>query len=216
MVRTPRRLFVRVLVLRLCLAAQAAAESPAPAPPPPVKTASDAPRILVTPALARNAIAAALRASGQSELHRYLGSMATRARWSAAVPEVWLRAARSTDQSLRVTPTTDDPYHYSEGGGVGLWLEARLVWHLDRLVFDHDELSVERFRMDRAEGAAKLANRVLETLFAWQRAAWRAEDGASSEEDRQAALLKRLESEVTLDVLTNGWFGSRRAAATRQ
>jgi hypothetical protein len=216
MVRSPRRLSRCFVVLWQCLAVHAEAESAVPAAPPPAKPPNAAQPILVTPSLARDAIAAALRTAGQPEVRRALAGMASRARWAAAVPEVWLRGAHSTDQSLHITPTVDDPYHYSEGGGVGLWLEARLVWHFDRLVFEHDELSVERLRMERAEGAAKLANRVLETLFAWQRAVWLVESIETSDEDRQAALLKRLEAEVTLDVMTGGWFGSRRLFATRR
>jgi hypothetical protein len=167
---------------------------------------------LVTSRLAREAIAAALRASGFPAERRALESMASRARTSAALPELWLRASRSTDQSLRLSPTLDDPAHYSELGGAGILLEARLMWHLDRLVFDSDELSVERLKNDRADAAAKLSQRVLETLFAWQKASLRAEDPDGSPEDKEAAWLAKVQAEVTLDVLTAGWFGARSGA----
>jgi hypothetical protein len=109
----------------------------------------------------------------------------------------------------------DDPAHYSELGGAGVLLEARLIWHLDRLAFDRDELSVERLKVDRAEAAAKLSQRVLETLFAWQKASLVAEDPNALPEDRDAAALGKLEAEVTLDVLTAGWFGTRKAVPPR-
>jgi hypothetical protein len=171
---------------------------------------------LVTPTLARQAIAVALAAAGHPAVRRLLSSLAGRARSSAILPEVVLRAARSTNDALRLSPTVDDPYHYSESGGVGWWLEARLVWHLDRLVFDRDEIAVERLRAEREGDAAKLAKRVVDTLFDWQRAAFSADDPASSDEDRQAAALAEAEAEVVLDVLTDGWFTARTRGESRR
>jgi hypothetical protein len=194
----------------LSLAAPAVAEPPAPVPPeaaPEQVRASHTP--LVTSQLAQSAVAAALRASGFFVERRALESMATRARTSAALPEVWLRGSRSTDLSLRLSPTVDDPAHYSELGGAGVLLEARLIWHLDRLMFDRDELSVERLKNDRADAAAKLSQRVLEALFSWQSARLRGSDPALLPEEREAAWVLEAEAEVRLDVLTAGWFGSR-------
>jgi hypothetical protein len=200
----------------LSVTAVSSAEPPAPAPPEaPAPRSAPVHPPLVASRLARDAIAAALRASGYPEARRDLASMATRARTSAALPELWLRASRSTDQSLRLSPTVDDPAHYSELGGAGVLLEARLIWHLDRLAFDRDELSVERLKNDRADAAAKLSQRVLETLFAWQKASLLAEDPNTLPEDRDAAVLKKLETEVTLDVLTAGWFGMRGGSGAR-
>jgi hypothetical protein len=189
-------------------------ETPAPEPAP--RAIPEVPHpLLVTPALAREAIAAALAAAGHPGVRRLLSSLASRARSAAIVPEIWLRAARSTDESLHSSPTVDDPYHYSATGGVGWWLEARLIWHLDRLVFDRDEVVVERLRADREGDAAKLAKRVVDTLFAWQRAGSRADDPKGTEEERGAARLTQAEAEVVLDVLTDGWFTARRARASR-
>jgi hypothetical protein len=137
--------------------------------------------------------------------------MAARTRSSAVLPELILRAARSTDQSLRLTPAVDDPSHYSEGGAAGLWLEARLIWHLDRLAFDRDEISVERLRNEREGVAAKLSGRVLSLLFAWERASLRANDDNVSPDERAEASLQKAESEVLLDVITAGWFARTRA-----
>jgi hypothetical protein len=86
------------------------------------------------------------------------------------------------------------------------------MWHFDRLLFDSDELSVERLKNDRADAAAKLAQRVLETLFAWQKACLRGDDPNGPPEDREAAWLSRVQAEVVLDVLTGGWFGAVQAA----
>jgi hypothetical protein len=194
----------------LLFSVPALAEPPPPRAPADVRVAAapgdESPRLPVTPRFARAVVAAALRAARYSEQRSALASMAARTRSSAILPEVWLRSARTTDQSLRLAPTTDDPGHYSEIGGAGLWLEARLVWHLDRLLFDSDEVAVQRLKNEHATVAARLVGRVLGELFAWQRAVLRAGDDRASPEDREAASVRRLEAEITLDVLTDGFF----------
>jgi hypothetical protein len=165
----------------------------------------------VTPSFARETVRAALRASGFGDAERNLANMASRARTAGLLPELWLRAARTTDDSLRLSPTADDPYNYTQVGGAGWWLEARLVFHLDRLLFDRDEVPIERLRRERSDSAAKLVNKVLATLFDWQRAAAKKDDPAASPEDREHAAFSTMEAEVTLDVLTAGWFSERLA-----
>src|SRR6185436_1363756 len=102
-------------------------------------------------ALLQNTVAAALRAAGNAETRRALASMAARTRSAALLPELSVRAARSTDDSLRLSPTVDDPYRYTALGGAGTWLDARLAWHFDRLLFDRDEIAVERLRREHSE-----------------------------------------------------------------
>jgi hypothetical protein len=53
---------------------------------------------------------------------------------------------------------------------------------------------------------ARLANKVLEALFAWQRAVVRTEDPKVAAEELEQATLSRAEAETTLDFLTGGWF----------
>ena len=132
--------------------------------------------------------------------------MAARARTAAVLPELFLRAARTTDDSLRLSPTIDDPYHYTSLGGAGLWIEGRLVWHFDRLVFDREEVAVERLRREHDDAMARLRGKVLEALFAWQRAVFRAEDPKANADELEQALLSISEQEATLDLLTAGWF----------
>lgn len=171
---------------------------------------ASSPRWLVTSVVARSTIDAALRAAGFPAARRRADAMESRLTLSALLPDLSLRVARSTDQSLRFTPTLDDPTRYSGSGGVGWWVDGRATWHLGRLLYDRDELAIERLRSDRAGAAGRLAKRVLELLFVWQRASLDAADDASSEEERAAALLRATETEVTLDVLTDGWFSRRR------
>lgn len=183
-------------------------------PPPKAQTGptfeESRPILLVTSALARDAVGAALRAAGFPDARGRSDGMVRRIGLSALLPDVTIRVARSTDQSLRFSPTVDDPYRYSESGGAGWWVEGRATWHLDRLLFDHAELSVERIRAGRAEAAGHLARRVLELLFEWQRACLDGRDENLPDESRNAAILRASEAEVTLDVLTDGWFSRQR------
>jgi hypothetical protein len=133
--------------------------------------------------------------------------MASRARSSAALPEVRLRAVRSIDESGRLTLTEADPYHYTEAGGATSLLEARLTFRLDRLLFADDEVSLERVRIDRSELRSRTAAKVLQTLFEWQRAYALLQDPALSTDEHFAALLREIEAGAVLDVMTDGWFG---------
>jgi hypothetical protein len=159
--------------------------------------------------LAREVVGAALRAAGAAAVEARLSSLSKRARTSAALPELRLRGGRSTDESLRLYPTSDDPYRYSQAGGAELFFEVRLTWKLDRLVFSTAELRVEQLRRWRAQARAHLVRRVLELLFAWQRARARQAILTLLPEERAAAVLDELEAEAVLDVLTAGWFSDR-------
>jgi len=201
--------FLSLVTLSFVAAPSARADPPSPQPSATAPAMEAVPRLrpaLVTPGLARAAVAAAMRAAGSPAVLAQLSSMAARTHTAAILPELFLRAARSTDDSLRLSPTVDDPYHYTALGGAGIWLEARLIWHLDRLVFDREEVAVERLRREHADAMAKLRGRVLEALFAWQRAVLRATDAKASADDLEQAALSRAEQEATLDALTAGWF----------
>jgi hypothetical protein len=163
----------------------------------------------LTPRLARETVAAAFRAAGSSAMREHISSLATRARSSALLPDLSVRLARSTDDSLRSSPTLDDPYRYLAAGGAGLWLEARVAWHFDRLVFDRDEVTVERLRREHSSDLARLAARVLDVLFTWQRASVRVVDPKATSEELEQATLAQAEAETTLDLLTDGWFAAR-------
>jgi hypothetical protein len=154
--------------------------------------------------LARAAVAAALRAHDVSLRRSELEGLATRARVSAAFPELRFRAAHSNDQSLRLAPTLEDPDRYTLDGGNDLMLEASVTWRLNRLVFADEEIAVERLVLERERNTEKISARVLERLFAWHRAL----SGISSADAkaREKLELERIEAEVELDALTGGWF----------
>lgn len=169
------------------------------------------PVLLVTPELAHAAVRAAFRATGKARAEARFSSLSARARASAALPELRLRAARTTDESLRLAPTTTDPYRYTQAGGVSIALEAQATWRLDRAVFAGEELQVEQLRRLRARQDAKLVEEVLATLFAWQRAVGGASDPDAPPEEQELAGLRVVEAEVRLDLLTGGWFSPRAA-----
>ncbi|WP_437777234.1 hypothetical protein [Sorangium sp. So ce1097] len=193
--------------------------APAPelpqAPPAPPSAGAEPPLPLpvrVTPAMAREAVEAALRQSRLLDPGARIDALAARARTSSLLPELRLRVSRLVDEAESLAPTEYDPARRTASGGTSLWLEARATWRLDRLVFVDEEIALERLRRDRAELQAKLTARVLELLFAWQRAVALAADPGRSPEEHRAATLEALEAEASLDLLTGGWMTRRRAA----
>jgi len=161
---------------------------------------------LVTPELARAAVRAALAAAGKRAARARLDSLEGRAQRSALLPELSLRAARTTDESLRLTPTADDPYRYTQAGAAALLFEARVAWKLSRLAFADEELAVERLRGERARVEAALIEKVLSALFKWQKALVLSADPLLDPEQRVLHAIAAAEAEVVLDVLTAGWF----------
>lgn len=164
----------------------------------------------LTPSLVQETLARAYRAQGAEEAESRLSSLESRSRWSAALPELRLRAARATDESQRLSPTIDDPYRYTRDGGTDIAFEVRLTWDLSGLVFSAPEVSVERIRSERAQRRAELRREVMKLLFAWQRARLVAKDADALEDERQQAALESLEAELTLNALTGGWFNEQR------
>ena len=179
----------------------------------PEAVADEEPAFLLTHELVRGALARAFALAGHARARLRLDGMAARARASAALPELRVRGARGTDESLRLSPTLDDPYRYTRAGGTNLLFEARATWKLDRLLFADEELGVERLRGERARARTELAERVLKTLFAWQRADLNARDRSARPEKRALSRLLAFEAELTLDVLTAGWFSETRRLA---
>jgi hypothetical protein len=187
--------------------APAQAPTPTVAPPAPAPVKVERPvRLQLTPALARGAVRRALVLGGFLGARGRLSNLATRARASAALPELRLRALRSNGQTLRLTPTLGDPYQYTEGGTNELLLEARMTWRFDRLVFADEEVGIERLESDRIAAERKLLEHVLSELAIWQRGLVRAADEDLEPEVRETAELESLSALVELDVLTDGWF----------
>ncbi|HEX3773158.1 MAG TPA: hypothetical protein VHV51_01775 [Polyangiaceae bacterium] len=181
-------------------------ESPTPPAPNPPAQKKVPVELLLTPALARGAVRHALRVAGYFGTRERLANLSGRARSSAVLPELRFRTLRSTGENLRLTPTLDNPYDYTQGGTSELLFEARLTWHLDRLVFAEQEVSIERLQTERDLAERKLIEHVLERLTTWQRCRVRAADEDIEPDVRETAELEAIGAAVELDVLTDGWF----------
>jgi hypothetical protein len=184
----------------------AADTAPAPAAPPSTRAGF----VVLDMAVARACVTAALRSVGLADDAR-IDSIAARARSSAMLPELRLRAMRSVDESGRITLSEIDPSRYTETGGATDWIEARLTFRLDRLIFADDEVAVERIRIERSDQRARATARVVEALFEWQRAYLLARDPDLGTDEHVAAVLRELEAAARLDIMTDGWFGRFRA-----
>jgi hypothetical protein len=170
--------------------------------------------VVITAAIARRAVAAAWRASGLGVDDARIDSMIARARASALLPEARLRAMRVLNDTSKVDAIPDTTGTYLTVGA-NLWLEARLTWRLDRVVFADDEPTLERVRIERHDARARLGAKVIDALFLWQRATFRAETALAGSKEAVDATLQAAEAEATLDVLTGGWFGGWRASQAR-
>lgn len=174
--------------------------------------------------VARTAVAAAWRAAGLSVDDSHLDGIVSRARWSAILPETRLRAVRFDDERL-YTDASADATKLKDSAGANLGLEARLTWRLDRLLYADDEPAFERMRLERHDARSRIAGRVLEALFHWQRASlelrWAQAAAREAREpmrtrDEVEATLRVMEAEATLDVLTSGWFATTRMVRAGQ
>jgi hypothetical protein len=159
--------------------------------------------------LARNTLRMAVLSAGLPRSNERLESIAARSRSSAVLPEVAVRGMHSTDESLRLSPALDDSYRYTQTGGAGVTLEARLTWKLDRLVFADEELGVERIRAERARSEGNLVERVARLFAVWERSRLLLENVDLLPEDQHKLDIKALEAEIELDVMTNGWFSEQ-------
>jgi len=187
---------------------------PAPRAPRPAAGGARRDDPAVAALLARATVAEALRVqAGAAELSR-LDGMAARSRAAASLPEVRIGAGTSQDESLRQSPTLDDPARFTRDGGRDLWFEARLTWRLDGALFTRDEIAIMRLRAQQREDSARLAREVLGALLEWQRARLVLDSPLSSPEERDLAILRQIGAVASLDVLTEGWF-SRRLALSR-
>ncbi len=173
--------------------------------------------IALTPRLARACVTAAWRTAGLGADDARVDAILSRARWSAALPEARLRAVRFEDAQLSLDTGTETS-RLRDTAGANVGFEARLTWRFDRLVYADDEPSFERIRLEHRDARSRIAAKVLEALFHWQRATLDlrtlspAQQGTRDEAD---AVLRVMESEAALDVLTNGWFATHAGGASR-
>jgi len=169
----------------------------------------------VTRDIAHTAVVAAWRAAGLSANDAKVDDLASRARWSALLPEARVRVARHFDESARIDSTTSGDPRTTDSAGANLWLEARLTWRLDRVLYANDEPAFERIRFERYDARSRLAVRVLALLGQWQRAWVDAHLSAPDSTETLEVSLRLSDAEAALDVLTGAWFGRWRASLDR-
>lgn len=164
---------------------------------------------VVSPRLARDVVAAALRAAGLVRARSALDGAAARARWSALLPELRLRGARGFDETARVDYDAGTAGETRMTGRADLDLEARLTWRFSEVLFAGQEPSLLRMQHSLLEERRDVAKIVLAALVRFQRAQNAVIDAADSPEERTEAELLAAEAELELSVLTDGWFSAR-------
>lgn len=168
--------------------------------------------LALTPRLARSAVAAAWRAAGLGADDSRLDAIVSRAHWSAVLPEARIRVIRWDDTRLSLDTYTSDTNRLTDSAGARIGFEGRLTWRLDRLVYADDEPAFERLRLEQRDARTRVAAKVFEALFQWQRAALDLRSLPPTQQgtrDEADVRLRLLEAEAVLDVLTNGWFGTQ-------
>ncbi|HTM21745.1 MAG TPA: hypothetical protein VL172_14585 [Kofleriaceae bacterium] len=131
---------------------------------------------------------------------------AHRARWSAALPRLSLRARRGTlvDRDRSSASSWVD-----SSLDVDLWLEARAEWDLSRLLFDERELRAAEAARRRRQLALEVARRVTAIYFQRRRLQVTAVYAPPDDPAAAARLRVRIdELGAQLDALTGGRFGS--------
>jgi hypothetical protein len=159
------------------------------------------------PSMARACVRAAWRAHGVDHLDMF-DAMKSRARASALLPDARFRVSQDWDQSYRLSPTNDDPFRLHETNGGGRKIEGTVTWKLGQLVFAHEEVAIERLRVQQSQLRSRIAGEVLKALFDWQRARMVRADPAADDMERWEATIREAEAMALLDVLTGGWFSS--------
>jgi hypothetical protein len=186
--------------------------APASAAVPPASAERDL-DLALTPRLARACVEAAWRAGGFAGDESALDAIISRAHLSAALPEARIRAVRYDDATLSLDGGTDTS-RLRDWAGANLGLEARLTWRLDRLLYVDDEPAFERIRLEHRDARGRIATKVLEALFHWQRAMLDLRTLPPTQigtRDEADVLLRVMEAEAALDVLTDGWFATHKS-----
>lgn len=180
-----------------------------PAPEAPEPLTDEVPRI--RPDDVRAAVRAAFSGGALEQETERLDDLVSRARWSAALPELRLRATRLVDESTALSPTSYDPGRTTASEGASLWLEARATWSLDRLLFVHEEVGIERLRRQLDEQRQQRVREVVALLFRWQAATVDLLDVTLSPPACLQAWVKEQQLAAELDLATRGWFSRWRA-----
>src|SRR6185436_11108907 len=100
-----------------------------------------------------------------------------RSRWSALVPYVSVRAGTSQSWRDLIDPALASGSSPSPSLNHSLSYDVRLAWHLDHLLFDHNEPRITAFELARRRDRRKLAALASHAYFVWERASVAVEHG---------------------------------------
>lgn len=159
--------------------------------------------------VAQQAARIAVRTAGLDPSDAAVDALASRARWSALLPDLRLSAKDSSGgmhDYVSASGSVTSSYF-----GPSYELGASLVFHLDKLAYSGQEARLERLRLERIEARARVTQRVIETLARWSRATADERDSPDGTDARADATARRVSAEMALDVYTAGWFSARLA-----
>ena len=187
------------------LALTALAPPPAPIAQPP------APPVVAVPLgdLAQEAARVAVRTSGLSANDAEVDALASRARWSALLPEVRLEIKDSSAGMHDYVSSTGSLT--SSYFGASYEVDGTLVFHFERLAYSGQESRLERLRLERIRARARVVQRVIDEVARWSKATGderQTPDGTDAHAD---AIARRVSAQMALDVWTGGWFSRRLA-----
>ena len=158
---------------------------------------------LVPPGALRALVTAAWHTAGLDR-DEALDDLASRAKSSALAPELRLRAHRTLSYGARIFSADTLADHTTLSDGTETFLEARLTWRLDRLVFADEEVGIERVKLDRAELKQRVSSRIVELTIAWSRARRAAQNPDLLPVEREEAAMTAMEAILALDAFTGG------------
>jgi hypothetical protein len=172
-------------------------------PSPTTQTVTTQPT-LVLGDIAQRAAHVAIRLAGLTEGDGEIDRMASRARMSALLPELRVRA-QQTSAGLRDyisdTGALDTSYY-----GPSTVIEGTLTFHFDRLAYSGQEARLERLRLERIEARSRITQRVIDEMSRWSKSTAEERDSPEGTDARSEATARRISAQMALDVWTGGWF----------
>ncbi|MFP6685869.1 MAG: hypothetical protein VB934_14210 [Polyangiaceae bacterium] len=164
------------------------------------------PAMTFTPAELKAAVRAGLQRSGFGPSTTRLDALSARSRRAAWLPRLQLRTTRLLDETTTLSPTSYDPERTTHSGGARTWLEARMSWDLDRLLFGGHELQAERMRQQLLLARRRKADELVTLIGRWQRVVFVSRDPASPWPRCRHAWLEERQLAMKIDWLTAGWL----------
>jgi hypothetical protein len=156
--------------------------------------------------LAIRTVKVALRTAGISERDAEVDRIATRARVSALMPEVSVRATQ-TEAGIKDYSSDTGTVSTSEYGP-GFSLQASLTFHLDKLVYSGQESRIERLRIERMDARTRISQKIIDEIGKWSRALAEERMDVDSQPGHLDAMVRRTNAQMALDVWTGGWFSA--------